>query len=626
MRRKRGSGSTGSPGLVLPGESPITKAKPGTAAPGDGPDIPGFGGTADLEALDTPMVPIFDIEPADPDERKLGEILQERSLVTEEDVEDALRRQEGDPDKRIGEILMANARLDERELAKALAIQTGTGFVDLRRREASPEALKLLPEATARELVALPLESADGVLIVAVGDPTTPDLLSRLGEAAGMPVTIAAAAQGDVSRILDRSYRATGEIDEFVHAFEARVATREGAVVTPDRGDVDENAPIVQVVSRLLSQAVRDRASDVHIEPMGNRVRIRNRIDGALHEVLSLPSSMSQALVSRIKILAGMNIVERRRPQDGQLEFTVDGKELDVRVSTTSTVFGEKCVLRVLDKQRALYDLAELGMPDDTNAVYSDIIRSPWGMVACAGPTGSGKTTTLYATLSAINNDEINVMTVEDPVEYVFPTVNQIPINEQAGVTFAAGLRAILRQDPDAVLVGEIRDIETARIAVQAALTGHFVLSTIHATDAVSALHRFLDMGIESFLLASSMLAVVGQRLLRRICTECIEPYEPSAEDLAFYERMGGKPKETFMHGAGCQFCSGTGYLSRTGVYEVLKVTDEMRDLIVHNASVDEIRHRAIDQGMVPLRDQAIRLVAEDVTTIAEVVRTIYIL
>jgi type IV pilus assembly protein PilB len=370
---------------------------------------------------------------------------------------------------------------------------------------------------------------------------------------------------------------------------------------------------------------VRDAASDVHIEPMGERVRVRNRIDGALHEVLSLPQSVSQALVSRVKIMADLNIVERRRPQDGQIEAVVDGTPLDIRVSTTSTVHGEKVVLRILDKRRALYDLGQLGMPPDTAQVYNDIIKSPYGMVVCAGPTGSGKTTTLYATLQSINDEQINVMTVEDPVEYVFPEINQIQIHEQAGVTFAGGLRSILRQDPDAILVGEIRDVETARIAIQAALTGHFVMSTIHATDATSALHRFLDMGIESFLLASSMLAVVGQRLVRRICPECVEEYEPSPEDLVFFERMGGDPKHSFKRGAGCTYCVDTGYSGRVGVYEVLRVNDKMRDLIVRNASVDEIREQAVGDGMVPMRDQAVRLITDDVTTIAEVMRSIYV-
>jgi type IV pilus assembly protein PilB len=359
---------------------------------------------------------------------------------------------------------------------------------------------------------------------------------------------------------------------------------------------------------------------------MDDRVRVRNRVDGALHEVLQLPVSMGPALVSRIKVMANMNIVERRRPQDGQLEATVDGVPLDVRVSTTATVQGEKCVLRILDKRRALYALSDLGMPPDMLEVYEGLIKSPYGMVICAGPTGSGKTTTLYGTLAQINQAEINVMTVEDPVEYVFPTVNQIQINEQAGITFAGGLRSILRQDPDAILVGEIRDVETARIAVQSALTGHLVLSSIHATDAVSALHRFLDMGIESFLIASSMLGVIGQRLMRRICPECKTPYDPSPEEQVLWEKSELGHKGVFYRGEGCVFCSNTGYQGRIGVYEVMRVTDEMKSLIVANASHDDLKEAAARDGMVTLQEQALRLVAKDVTTLAEVARTVYVL
>ena len=272
-----------------------------------------------------------------------------------------------------------------------------------------------------------------------------------------------------------------------------------------------------------------------------------------LKEILVLPAAMGLGLVSRIKIMAGMNIVERRRPQDGQLTTTVDGKEVDVRVATTATIWGEKCVMRILDKTRSVLRLDDLGMPADTHARYSKIVRAPFGMVLCAGPTGSGKTTTLYATLSEVNNPTLNVMTIEDPVEYVFPSINQIQTNDQAGLTFATGLKSILRQDPDVILVGEIRDVETARVAVQSALTGHFVVSSLHATDAVSALHRFLDMGIESFLIASSVLAVVGQRLVRRICPSCKARYTPTAEEMAFYEDSGGPPKDDVLHRHGLQ-------------------------------------------------------------------------
>jgi type IV pilus assembly protein PilB len=325
--------------------------------------------------------------------------------------------------------------------------------------------------------------------------------------------------------------------------------------------------------------------------------------------------------------MADMNIVERRRPQDGQFEMKIDGRDLDVRVSTAPTAFGEKCVMRILDKTRAVITLPALGMAQESYDRYYDLIRSPYGMVICAGPTGSGKTTTLYATLSAINNDEINVVTIEDPIEYVFPTINQIQINTAGGLTFATGLRSILRQDPDAILVGEIRDVETARVAVQAALTGHFVMSSLHATDATSALHRFLDMGIESFLIASSLLGIVGQRLIRRICQNCAEPYTPNAEERSFYERGGGDVnKQVFFRGAGCNFCGQTGYFDRMGIYEVLAVTEEMKELIVNNAPHAELKALAINQGMRTLSEQAVLLVSDDKTTIAEVLRTVYVL
>jgi type IV pilus assembly protein PilB len=512
------------------------------------------------------------------------------------------------------------ADLNAEQQAKLL----GLPYSDLVDFSFDPKAVAILPELEARRLLVVPLLVRGDRATLAAGDPTRMNLVDELVDLVGMPVDLVVAPVDAVEAAIDAAYGASTAVSDAVRVFEARVSER--ASTSAEATQVDANAPVVRVVQQILEQAVRDKASDVHIEPMGERVRVRNRIDGALHEVMSLPQSMAQALVSRIKIMADLNIVERRRPQDGQIEAVVDDKELDIRVSTTSTVNGEKTVLRILDKSRALYDIQTLGMPEDVAAVYREIIRSPYGMVVCAGPTGSGKTTTLYASLMAINNDEINVMTVEDPVEYTFPTINQIGIHEQAGVTFAAGLRSILRQDPDAILVGEIRDVETARIAIQAALTGHFVLSTIHATDAVSALHRFIDMGIESFLLASSMLAVVGQRLIRRSCDHCRAPYEPEVEDLAFYERMGGKPKDVFLRGAGCTECAGTGYSGRIGVYEVLRITNEMRELVVRNAPIDEIRKLAVEQGMVPMRDQALRLVAEDTTTIAEVVRTIYIL
>jgi type IV pilus assembly protein PilB len=322
-----------------------------------------------------------------------------------------------------------------------------------------------------------------------------------------------------------------------------------------------------------------------------------------------------------------MNIVERRRSQDGQHAMAIDGRDIDVRVASAGTIGGEKLVLRLLDKSTPLFRLDELGMPAATYAEYGKLVRSPFGMVICAGPTGSGKTTSLYATLTELNSAERNIMTIEDPVEYVFPSLNQIQINEQAGVNFASGLRSILRQDPDVILVGEIRDTETARIAVQAALTGHFVASSLHATDATSALLRFLDMGIEPFVVNSAVLAVLSQRLVRRICDECRSPYLPTAEEQAFFADCGGTvPERGFWYGEGCAFCASTGYQERIGVYELLRLSPEMKALTAGRPSHDSVRALAVDQGMRTLRQEAVRLVAEGVTTIAEVIRSIYML
>ena len=412
-----------------------------------------------------------------------------------------------------------------------------------------------------------------------------------------------------------------------VQAFTAANEGRGGRFGRRTAESTSTDAPVVQIVDKIIATALRLRSSDVHIEPQDDRIRVRLRIDGVLNEVLSLPADMSSGIVSRIKILGGMNIVERRKPQDGQFSMTIDEREIDVRVSTTGVVWGEKVVLRILDKTRSVYTLEALGMPVTTHATYSRMINSPYGMVICAGPTGSGKTTTLYASLTEINGPDKNVTTIEDPVEYVFPSINQIQINEAAGVTFANGLRSILRQDPDAILVGEMRDVETARIAVQSALTGHLVLSSLHSTDAVSALYRFLDMGIEPFLVASSVIGIVGQRLVRKMCDNCKEPYLPSESEMTFYQGAGGPDKSAFFHGAGCDHCAGSGFMDRIGVYELLHVSERMRELMTQRQpSHEEMRLAAEQEGMSPMRHEALRLVAEDTTTISEVIRTIYTL
>jgi len=558
---------------------------------------------------------------------KLGDLLVNNRKVSAKQVAEALLQQSASG-KPLGRLLVDIGALDERDLAGTLAEQMGLALVDLSQETPEPEAVQAVPESLARSHILVPMMKLDGTLVVAVAEPS-PGLVEQLGAAAGMPVTMVVAPASEIKRAIDASYRALTDIEGFVTAFQQAESGRSkpsarAEAATAAATAATEDAPIVQLVNKILTQALRDRASDVHIEPQDDRVRVRFRIDGALHDVIALPMDMAPALVSRIKIMAGMNIVERRRPQDGQLQVSIDGREVDVRVATVGVHWGEKTVMRILDKSRSLFKLGDLGMPRDTHEMFSRLIRAPFGMVICAGPTGSGKTTTLYAALSEVNDSARNIMTIEDPVEYVFPSINQIQTNEQAGLTFASGLKSILRQDPDVILVGESRDVDTARIAVQSALTGHFVLSSLHATDAVAALHRFLDMGIESFLIASSVLAVVGQRLVRRICESCRASYKPTEEELAFYSEAGGKPKRAWYAGEGCNLCAGTGYQDRIGVYELLKITPEIKRLIVGWATQDELRRMAVSQGMRTLQDEALTLIENNVTTISEVVRAIY--
>jgi type IV pilus assembly protein PilB len=561
--------------------------------------------------------------PQTSDPQLFGELVVSHKVVTRAAVDEALSTQAASG-HRIGAVLVQRGLLTDVELAQTLSAQLGLPLADLQGQRADGAALSLIPETVARERVVVPLALTSEGLQVAAAEPDR-ELAASLATIAGRPVTLLVAPRSEVLYALNTSYRSFSDIEQQIAAFTG--ADRSRGTTTPIAAVASEqDSPVVTIANEIITQALRDRASDIHIEPQDQTLRIRFRVDGALHDALALPGDMGAALISRIKILAGMNIVERRRPQDGQISMKVDDRDLDIRVATTATIWGETCVMRLLDKNRTLLRLDDLGMPADKHEEFAKLARSPFGMVLCAGPTGSGKTTTLYATLAELNEPHRNIMTIEDPVEYVLPSINQIQMNETAGISFATGLKSILRQDPDVVLVGEIRDVETARIAVQSALTGHFVLSSLHATDAVAALHRFLDMGIESFLIASSVMGIVGQRLVRRICTYCKVPTKPSAEDLAFYNHSGAKAKRSFYAGAGCNFCSGTGYLGRIGVYELLRITPEIKRLVVGWATQEELRRLAVSQGMRTLQDEALSLIEQDVTTISEVVRAIYAL
>jgi type IV pilus assembly protein PilB len=518
---------------------------------------------------------------------------------------------------------MEQGLIDEVDVTRALSKQLSLHVLDLREADPEEAATTLVDAVDAHRYDVLPLSLRDGVLRVVIADPFDADVVSLLRSLPVAEVHVELAAPTQLRSRVNHMYRAL-TVERDIEAFRASELRYEPSISLIDAaGEAD--APVIQVVNKIVTQALRDRASDVHIEPAENGVRVRFRIDGALKEILEIPAQMAPALASRLKIMAGMNIVERRRPQDGQFEMNIDGRALDVRVSTTSTIWGEKTVLRLLDRTRSLYRLGDLGMPPDSGELYSRIINAPFGMVIVGGPTGSGKTTTLYATLSEINRPDINVMTIEDPVEYVFPSVNQIQISEQAGLSFATGLKSILRQDPDVILVGEVRDVETARIAVQSALTGHRVFSSVHAIDAVSALFRLLDMGIESFLVTSAIIGVVAQRLVRRICNSCAVSYEPTLQELTVFRKLGGNEKDVWLRGAGCRFCSQTGYFERVGVYEVMAITDELRQCVVDGLPPRAARELAVEQGMRSLQSEAVRMVEADVTTMEEVVKHILV-
>jgi type IV pilus assembly protein PilB len=566
-----------------------------------------------------PIAPRGPPEPSLP--TRLGDMLIHAGIVTPEQLDLALAEQIVSG-LRLGAQLVQSGTITERQLVETLADQLQVPIVDLRLFVPTPEAVTALPEAVARRFEVVPLRKTPAGLEIAIAD-ILDGHRHDLEEAIGGPIVQVLAPPSEIRYAIDQAYLALAGVEQQVKAFESFESNR--PKVESNRLVVDANAPIVQVVMLLLTQAVRDRASDIHIEPKEDMVRVRFRIDGVMRDATHLPESMGDALISRIKVMADMNIVERRRSQDGQIATMIDDRPLDIRVATTATIWGEKAVLRLLDKTRGLRNLRELGMTTAMGDAFRDLATSPFGMVICSGPTGSGKTTTLYAALNEIDSPDRNVTTIEDPVEYVLPSINQIQVNAQAGITFADGLKAILRQDPDVILVGEIRDVETARIAVQSALTGHLVLSSLHATDAVTALQRLRDMGIEPFLITSSVLAIEAQRLVRRICPHCKEPYTPTPPERLFFEQNSDHDKDQFWHGVGCNLCSHTGYSARVGVYELLRMTEPIKKLVMSDAGHDQLRALAIAEGMTTLSDEAMRLINGDVTTIAEAIRSVYV-
>lgn len=552
---------------------------------------------------------------------QLGQLLVRRGLITPEALDAAVVEQErnGRP---LGRVLIDRGAISEADLVRALAEQVGFDFVDLAERSVDPSVATVVPESLARRYQALPIGwRDDGKLVVAFADPSNVFAIDDIRALTGADIHTVVSPPAQVRAAIDRLHRLDREVEGMAQeAADELDATDDVTTLT----EVVEDAPIVKFVNLLITQAVNDRASDIHVEPAERDLRIRFRIDGVLHEVMRSPKTIQAGVISRLKVMADINIAERRIPQDGRMSLTVGGSAVDLRVATLPTVFGEKVVMRILDKHRALLGLADQGFLPDVLARYEQSFRKPYGTILVTGPTGSGKSTTLYATLNVLNSPDRNIITVEDPVEYRLPGINQVQINPKAGLTFAAALRAILRADPDVVLVGEVRDRETAVIAVEAALTGHLVLTTLHTNDAASTPLRLVEMGVEPFLVTSALDCVLAQRLARRLCERCREPYQPVEAELAEAGwETGGEEPPTLYRPVGCPACGGTGYRGRFAIHEVMLVTEEIERAILERRSTEEVRKLALMDGMVPLRQDGLRKAAAGLTSLEEVFRVV---
>jgi len=555
----------------------------------------------------------------------LGEILIREGSITRDQLQRGLTRQR-ELGKRLGETLVELGYVSEEDVAKALATQFSLLYLSLASLSITPVPIRdRLSPKYLREHKVFPIEVKDGALTVAMSDLTDPYTLDDLRLSTGLTITVYLAQDREILEAIDQYY---GDGQATIEKIVKGYSEEEGGTSGEEREDVDHlrdlasEAPVIQLVNLLITRAVEARASDIHIEPFEDTLRIRYRVDGVLVDHESPPKRLQRAVISRVKIMAKMNIAERRLPQDGRIRLQILGKDLDLRVSTIPTLHGESVVMRILDRSSLLLSLGEMGMPEDIRLQFQRLIRKPHGMILVTGPTGSGKTTTLYTALSEINSADKKIITIEDPVEYQLQGVNQIHVKPKIGLTFANGLRSIVRQDPDIIMVGEIRDAETADIAIHSALTGHLVFSTLHTNDAPGAITRLLDMGIENYLVSSVLVAVLAQRLVRVICPECRESYQL---DSAAVRKMGIKTEVDgtmqVFRGKGCAACNFTGYHGRSGIYEFLVVSEEIQRLILEKADSNMIRQKALQFGMKTLWEDGWRNVELGITTLEDLLR-----
>jgi type IV pilus assembly protein PilB len=547
--------------------------------------------------------------------------LRENGVISDLQVEE-LTEEQVRSGKPIEEVISNNGVIRLSDMYEMIAHALGTEVVDVTTMEYPAELLSLVPPHTARVQGVLPLDFDGQLLRVAVVNPLDPNVIDNLRFATQKDIAINVAPAAQIQTVIERYYGTEiSDTDELLASLAGDAAAKSAASEVIDIESAS-SAPIVKYVNTILAQAIQARASDIHFEPFEHDFKIRYRVDGALYEMAPPPRALATAITSRIKVMSNLNIAERRVPQDGRIQTTMAGRQVDLRVSTLPTQFGESIVLRVLDRTTVKLDLAAIGLPERIYKYICEVIEKPNGIFIVTGPTGSGKTTTLYACLNRINTPDSKLLTAEEPVEYEIEGIQQVPIHDAIGLTFARALRAFLRQDPDRIMVGETRDLETAQIAIQASLTGHLVFTTLHTNDAPGAVARLIDMGVEPFLIASSLEGVLGQRLVRKICTSCKTPYEPSEEILRqiglSVHDIGDK---NFYYGTGCDQCNRTGYKGRKGIYELLDITEPIRELISARAPSVVIRQKAIELGMSTLRADGLRSIFEGETTIEEVLK-----
>ena len=553
--------------------------------------------------------------------RRLGELLIEAECVTEEQIQKALQIQKETGDK-LGEILVKEGYVNEEQILKVIESQFGIQYIDITKVYIDAEAVRMIPEELCRKHVMVAIEVSNGEITLAMKDPLNYYAIEDIKLLVALPIRPVISSEVAIFSTIEK-YFGKQIAEKAVQQFEKEFVSTDTKEESAESTKEIDNAPIVKYVNSIIENSIRNNASDIHIEPEDDCIRVRIRVDGILSEIMKSPINMINAIITRIKVMADMNVAEKRIPQDGRIAFKIENRSIDLRVSTIPTIYGEKTVMRVLDKTSFMLSKANLGLSPYNLEIFNRLIEKPYGIILVTGPTGSGKTSTLYTILSEVNDINKNIITLEDPVEYNLKGINQVQLNSKAGLSFAAGLRSILRQDPDIVMVGEIRDPETAEIAIRAALTGHLVLSTLHTNDAPGVISRLTDMGIEPFLVSSSLIGIIAQRLVRKICPHCKKVHVPDDRDLSLLGIELGEDKKIYK-GAGCRLCGNSGYKGRTAIFEIMEISKELRLLIDQKTPTENLRDQAVKEGMVTLRDSCKQMIMDGATTVEEMIRITY--